>query len=185
MTARASLSGVDTGQPLYRFAPITGEEAGTVLRWRYEDLTMLLQPVEENFADDLAAMLRPDYHYYVVRDGADDLVGFCCYGEDARVVGGEYAAPALDVGLGMRPDLVGQGRAQGYLRAILDWGEQIFAPDMFRCTVAASNLRSQRMFARAGFVTVQRFLAPGAIDLEFIVMMRLAEAAKEQAPRPG
>lgn len=164
---------------MYRFSPITAAEASTVLRWRYHDLTYLLQPVAENFDRDLAAMLRPEYHYYAVSDDSDTggaLVGFCCYGEDAQVVGGNYTAPALDVGLGLRPDLVGQGRARAFLQAVLDWGNAQFAPEMFRCTVAAANPRSQRMFARAGFMTVQRFAALDMTGFDFIVMVRMADA---------
>ena len=173
---------------MYRFSPITADEASTVLRWRYHDLTYLLQPNAEHFDRDLAAMLRPDYHYYAVSDagGADGaLVGFCCYGEDAQVVGGDYTSPALDVGLGLRPDLVGQGRARDFLQAVLDWGAELFAPDLFRCTVAAANRRSQRMFARAGFMTVQRFAAPEISQLEFIVMVRVAAAVTTLALPPG
>ncbi|MEI2776559.1 MAG: hypothetical protein V9G19_11450 [Tetrasphaera sp.] len=110
---------------MYHFSPITTEEASAVLRWRYHDLTHLIQPNAENFDSDLAALLRPDYHYYAVRDASDasgEMVGFCCYGEDAQVVGGDYTAPALDVGMGLRPDLVGQGRARAFLQAVLDWG---------------------------------------------------------------
>lgn len=161
---------------MYHFSPITADEAGTVLRWRYHDLTYLLQPNEENFDTDLAAMLRPDYHYYAVRDAQGELVGFCCYGEDAQVIGGDYTAPALDIGLGLRPELVGQGRARAFLQAVLDWGSEQFAPEMFRCTVAAANPRSQRMFARAGFMTVQRFPALDMIGFDFIVMVRVADA---------
>jgi RimJ/RimL family protein N-acetyltransferase len=159
-----------------------------VLRWRYHDLTHLIQPNAENFDNDLAALLRPDFHYYAVRDAGDArgaLVGFCCYGEDAQVSGGNYTAPALDVGMGLRPDLVGQGRACAFLQGVLDWGAANFAPEMFRCTVAAANPRSQRMFARAGFVIVQRFAVPELVDLEFIVMVRVAAAITTLAPPPA
>jgi ribosomal-protein-alanine N-acetyltransferase len=160
---------------MYRFSPITMEEASTVLRWRYHDLTHILQPADESFDEDLYALLRPDYHYYAVHDATGVLVGFCCYGEDAQVAGGDYTAPALDVGMGLRPDLVGQGRAHGFLQAILAWGVELFDPELFRCTVAAVNPRSQRMFARAGFMTVQRFVASNVANLEFIVMVRVAD----------
>jgi RimJ/RimL family protein N-acetyltransferase len=170
---------------MYRFSLITEQEAIEVLHWRYDDLTVMLQPVEQNYEEDLAALMLPEYNYYAVRDAADELVGFCCYGEDAQVVGGDYTAPALDVGMGLRPDLVGQGRAQGFLQAVLDWGSLHFAPEMFRCTVAAANPRSQRMFARAGFMAVQRFAASSVIDLDFIVMVRVAEAVTTQAPPPA
>ncbi|MEI2776558.1 MAG: hypothetical protein V9G19_11445 [Tetrasphaera sp.] len=56
---------------------------------------------------------------------------------------------------------------------------------MFRCTVAAADQRSQRMFARAGFMTVQRFSAPEIVDLEFIVMVRVAAAITTLAPPPA
>ncbi len=161
---------------MYKFSRITEDEIRTVLGWRYEDLTHLLQPKAENFNNDLAAMLRPEYNYYAVRDEQGELVGFCCYGEDAQVFGGDYTAPALDVGLGLRPDLVGQGRARTFLQAVLDWGAAQFAPEMFRCTVAATNPRSQRMFARAGFMTVQRFATFDTVNIDFIVMVRVAEA---------
>jgi hypothetical protein len=36
-------------------------------------------------------------------------IGFCCFGPDAQLRGGDYHEPALDVGLGLRPDLVGKG----------------------------------------------------------------------------
>ena len=169
---------------MYRFSLITEQEANEVLRWRYDDLTVMLQPVEQNFDDDLHALLLPEFNYYAVYDDANELVGFCCYGEDAQVIGGDYTAPALDVGMGLRPDLVGQGRAQAFLQAVLEWGSLHFAPEMFRCTVAAANPRSQRMFARAGFMAVQRFAASTVIDLDFIVMVRMADGATTLAPPP-
>ena len=172
---RLEIGDWDLCEQMYRFSPITMEEASEVLRWRYHDLTYVLQPADESFDDDLRALLRPDYNYYAVHDATGVLVGFCCYGEDAQVAGGDYAAPALDIGMGLRPDLVGQGRASRFLQAILDWGVETFEPEMFRCTVAAANPRSQRMFARAGFMTVQRFAARDITDLEFIVMVRVAE----------
>ena len=169
---------------MYRFSLITEQEATAVLHWHYDDLTVMLQPVEQNFEEDLHALLLPEFNYYAVYDEADELVGFCCYGEDAQVVGGDYTAPALDVGMGLRPDLVGQGRAQAFLQAVLEWGSLRFAPEMFRCTVAAANPRSQRMFARAGFMAVQRFAASTVIDLDFIVMVRVAEAITNPALQP-
>ena len=164
---------------MYTFSPITEQEATTVLSWRYSDVAVQLQPNADDFVEDLQALLLPAFHYYAVRDSAGDLVGFCCYGEDAQVAGGDYALQALDVGMGLRPDLVGQGRAQGFLQAILHWGNLQFAPEMFRSTVAAVNQRSQRMFARAGFMIVQRFVPPGIPELDFLVMVRAVDFTAE------
>ena len=160
---------------IYHFSPITAEEASTVLSWRYTDVAIQLQPNTDDFEEDLQALLLPAYHYHAMHDASGDLVGFCCFGEDAQVAGGDYALPALDVGMGMRPDLVGQGRSSGFLREILDWGYALFAPEIFRSTVAAVNQRSQRMFARAGFLTVQRFVPPGLPGIDFLVLVRMAD----------
>ena len=164
---------------MYYFSPITAPEATTVLSWRYTDVAVQLQPNADDFEEDLQALLLPEFHYYAMRDAAGDLVGFCCFGEDAQVAGGNYALPALDVGMGLRPDLVGQGRSQGFLQAVLEFGNALFAPEMFRSTVAAVNQRSQRMFARAGFLTVQRFVPPGIPDIDFLVLVRMANAGAE------
>ena len=63
---------------MYRFSLITEQEAIAVLHWRYDDLTVMLQPVEQNFAEDLHALLLPEFNYYAVHDEADELVGFYC-----------------------------------------------------------------------------------------------------------
>jgi ribosomal-protein-alanine N-acetyltransferase len=138
-----------------KFTPITEPEAREVLNWEYPDIGT--------------------YHYYAVRDERGELVGFCCYGEDAQVWGGDYALAALDVGLGLRPDLIGHGLSHGFLAAILDWGRELFAPECFRATVAAVNARSQGLFARAGFLIVQRFVALTGEPHEFVVMLRAEE----------
>lgn len=38
-----------------------------------------------------------------------ELLGFCSLGKDGQVVGGSYDESCVDVGAGMRPDLVGHG----------------------------------------------------------------------------
>jgi len=155
-----------------RFTPITEAEARIVLGWRYPDIGTLYDPDPDEMEDDVAVLLMPSYHYYTARNGNDRLIGFCCFGDDARVPGGEYSLPALDIGLGLHPDLIGQGLSHHFLAAILDWGRECFDPDYFRATVASINARSQGLFARAGFLIVQRFKATGGEPIEFIVMLR-------------
>ena len=130
-------------------------------------LTTLFDPDPDDLEDDVAALLAPAYHYFAARDDDGDLVGFCCFGEDAQVPGGDYALPALDVGMGLRPDLTGRGHLPSFFQAVLAWGDALFAPEYYRATVGAINVRSQAMVARAGFLITQRFRAqagkPGGI----------------------
>ena len=56
-----------------------------------------------------------------------DLVGYCCYGLDAQVPGGEYLInmPAvLDIGVGMKPNLTGAGRGHDFVSAILEYANE-------------------------------------------------------------
>jgi len=162
------------------FTPITAVEAREVLNWRYPGLPTLYNPAPDELEDDIEVLLTPAYNYYAARSAEGLLVGFCCYGADAQVPGGDYSLrSAVDVGLGMNPALVGHGLSHGFLAAILDWGRQRFEPDYFRATVAAVNLRSQGMFSRAGFYIIQRFRPPDNDIHEFIVMVH-AERHLEQ-----
>jgi RimJ/RimL family protein N-acetyltransferase len=158
------------------FTPITADEAREVLTWRYPGLPTLYNPSLDELEDDIDVLLTPAYNYYTVRSAEGLLVGFCCYGDDARVPGGDYGLRnAVDVGLGLNPGLIGRGFSHAFLAAVLDWGRECFEPDFFRATVAAINVRSQGMFSRAGFYITQRFRPPDSDTHEFLIMVR-AEA---------
>lgn len=157
---------------VYAFTPITEAEAREVLSWQYPDIGTLYRPDPKALEDDLEVLLMPAYNYYAVRDETGALAGFCCYGADAQVPGGDYALPAVDVGLGLHPDRIGQGRSHGFLAAVLDWGRGRFDPEFFRATIADVNVRSQALFARAGFQIVQRFRAGEFEPHDFVVMVR-------------
>src|SRR5206468_9220263 len=68
------------------------------------------------------------YRYQAVRDEDGELVGFCTFGEDARVAGYIYPDDALDIGVGMRPDLVGRGLGLAFTREVLDFARRELAP---------------------------------------------------------
>jgi RimJ/RimL family protein N-acetyltransferase len=156
-----------------RFTPITSDEAREVLTWRYPGLPTLYNPAPDELEGDIEILLTPAYNYYAARSAEGLLAGFCCYGADAQVPGGDYGLRnAVDVGLGLNPDLTGRGLSHGFLAAVLEWGRQCFAPDYFRATVAAINVRSQGMFSRAGFYITQRFLPPDSTTHEFLIMIR-------------
>jgi RimJ/RimL family protein N-acetyltransferase len=131
--------------------------------------------------DDVEVLLTPAYNYYAARTGDGLLVGFCCYGADAQVPGGDYGLRnAVDVGLGMNPALVGRSLSHAFLAAILGWGRQLFAPDYYRATVATINVRSLGMFNRAGFFVTQRFRPPDNDTHEFLIMVRAEQEADQE-----
>ena len=56
------------------------------------------------------------YFALVSADDDDEVVGFCCFGAEARVVGHEAINGVLDIGGGIRPDLVSTGVATAVFR---------------------------------------------------------------------
>ena len=55
------------------------------------------------------------------------------------------------IGLGIRPDLTGQGLAQPFIDAGLRYANEEWQPRLFRLWVAAWNERALRAYRRAGF----------------------------------
>jgi RimJ/RimL family protein N-acetyltransferase len=154
------------------FHPLTEAEANAMLRWRYAGEYAIYNLANAPTADEVAFLVDPHNGYFGISNEDGEFVAFCCFGADAQVPGGDYTAPALDIGLGLQPDLTGHGLGTGLLAAILDFAAQRFAPTALRATIASFNLRSQRVFAKDGFHEIARFTSGHAQPREFVVMWR-------------
>jgi [ribosomal protein S18]-alanine N-acetyltransferase len=157
------------------FAAMTMDNARTIACWRYETP----YDVYDLKADDLESLLRylsdPGNGFYSIMDRAGELRGFCSFGSDGQVRGGDYTQEALDIGMGIRPDLTGQGSGTEYAREVLAFAEAAFAPAMFRVTIAAFNTRALRVWQRLEFRPVQSF-ARNPDGAAFLVLTRKARA---------
>jgi ribosomal-protein-alanine N-acetyltransferase len=153
--------------------PMDVAAARVVVTWRYPPPHDVYNVGDEAVAAVFLASVGSGY--YQLRDRAGELAAFCCFGAEARVPGGDYAALALDIGIGVRPDLTGRGQGMRYLGAVIDFGVAQFAPELLRLTVAAFNARAIRLYERAGFRAAQRFRS-SFIEREFILMTRPAAA---------
>lgn len=80
-----------------------------------------------------------------------DLVGYCCFGERARVPGVEEESDTLDVGYGMRPDLVGHGFGRAFVTCILRFAIDRFSPKRLRLLILGWNERSRKVAEALGF----------------------------------
>jgi [ribosomal protein S18]-alanine N-acetyltransferase len=163
---------------------LSERDAAAISRWHYEE------PYEVyDMEGDASGLL--DGAYYALVDARGDLVGYCCFGAEAQVPGGREAsayddAEALDVGMGVRPDLTGAGQGRDFLRAVLAFAQRQFAPAALRVTIAAWNQRARRLCERAGFHPAQTFTSSTPHgEWEFAVMTRRCHAentGNEQAP---
>ena len=159
-----------------RIAPVTEPDVRMLLRWRYPMLPWMLSDDAVNpqlDERDVAWLLRPEYYYHAVWSQQGVMTGYCCYGADARINGGAYAENALDVGVGMHPDLVGRGFGTTLLEAVLAFANWHFRPERFRATINCANERSLQLFHSAGFQQIERFVRKGsALREEFVVVER-------------
>ena len=145
----------------FQFQPMNAAAARTVLSWIYPPPYHIYNEDPERLDQLVQELLRPDYHYYVMMDGHDPLVAYCCFGLDARVGGGDYGLDALDIGLMVRPDLNGRGRGAEYAGAALQFARERFPQRQWRVTIAEFNQRAQRVWNRVGFERVQAFARQG------------------------
>ena len=141
----------------FTFQPMDDACAQAVLAWRYEPPYSFYNADLDEIDRYWEALLNPANAYYSMIDEAGELVAYCCYGQDARVSGGDYRDDALDLGLGVRPDLTGQGRGQAFVEAVLEFAMWTYAPAEIRVTVAAFNRRALRVWEKAGFEPVHTF----------------------------
>ena len=145
----------------FTFQPLDESAARVVLAWRYPPPYEIYNEKPDSFEQVVQEVLRPDYHYYRIAESGDRLVAYCCFGLDARVSGGDYAAEALDLGLMVRPDLTGRGRGGEFAAAVLEFARRTFPHTVWRVTIAEFNQRAQRVWQKVGFRRVQTFLRQG------------------------
>ncbi|NNC92887.1 MAG: GNAT family N-acetyltransferase [Acidimicrobiia bacterium] len=137
--------------------PVTEEDVRDFAEWRYEppyDVYSITEAVEEA----VAYFLSPETNGHVIlRDG--ELAAFCTFGADARVPGGDYSGPGLDIGLGVRPSLAGRGLGSSFVQAVIVFARQNLDDRRLRVSIAAENERALRVWSQAGFTETQRFQA--------------------------
>jgi [ribosomal protein S18]-alanine N-acetyltransferase len=157
-----------------RFTEMSQSEAREIAAWKYEPPYDFYDAAKdpEDFDEHLDPEKRRDY-FSAISGG--ELVGYFCFGSKARVLGGDYSGDALDIGLGMRPDLTGRGLGLDFLEAGLAFAKRRFSHAAFRLSVAEFNERAITVYERAGFAKTGAFTrrANGG-DHTFILMARPA-----------
>jgi RimJ/RimL family protein N-acetyltransferase len=141
----------------FTFRQMAEADARSILSWRYEPPYDIYNLGCEDVEAVVQFLIAPQNGYYAIADQQNNMVGFCCFGLDARVPGGDYQEEALDIGLGMRPDLTGRGHGHDYVQAVIRFARSEFWPTALRVSIAEFNRRALRVWQRAGFRPARSF----------------------------
>ncbi|MBN1889627.1 MAG: GNAT family N-acetyltransferase [Thermoflexales bacterium] len=153
--------------------PMDEASARAIARWRYDAPYDFYNLNPDEIEQNVAYFANPQNAFYSILSEQGGLAGYCSFGPDGQVPGGDYSQAALDVGIGMRPDLTGHGEGVCYSELVFDFACRTFAPERLRVTIAAFNQRAQRVCHKLGFHVVQRFLKePGGVP--FLILVREA-----------
>lgn len=153
-----------------RFLPTDEASARQFLTWKYEPPYEIYNYSPERFEEDLAYHIDPANNLYSMYHG-DELVGYCSYGRDAQVPGGDYTEEALDIGMMIIPVLTGHGQGSEYANAVIQNVISKYQPKRLRVTILATNLRAIRVWKKNGFQTVQSF-SRESDGLSFVILMK-------------
>ena len=140
---------------------LTETDSEEIATWRYPGRYSTYDPDEP---------VTPERGSWAV-EHEGELIGYCSFGLAARVPGAVEEEGILDVGYGMRPDLMGRGLGRKFVGTILDHAAREFSPQRFRLLILEWNERSWRIAAALGFQR-EGVLRTGAGD--FLVMTREA-----------
>jgi RimJ/RimL family protein N-acetyltransferase len=123
--------------------------------WRYP-------PPYDFYDGTVEPVLNPERFFEAV-DERGELVGFYYF---------EPKPPDLDYGLGLRPDLTGQGLGPRFFDAGLAFARKRFQPRRVFLHVAAFNERARLVYERAGFQVVSSHVRTfeGFGDVVFLTM---------------
>lgn len=176
MRAISSSSGSVTMVNDLTFLPVTVSQVYAMSAWRYAppyDQYNLFYPPD---AEDVAYWLAPSIYVHAILDQNGLLMAFCTFGVDGQVPGGDYSEVALDIGMGVRPDLTGQGNGLAFAEAVCGFACETFQPRLLRVTIASSNERAKRVWLKKGFRPIQQFLAEKT-DVSFEIFTQAASTS--------
>ncbi|KGX88299.1 GNAT family N-acetyltransferase [Pontibacillus marinus] len=149
---------------MYTFQPMTQKEAEHIAgQWHYEGKYSFydISADEEDHEEFLDPKQREGKSFSVYKNGS--LIGFFSFTKPEPNV--------VDIGLGLRPDLTGNGEGQYFLEQGIDYVKDSFSPQKLTLSVATFNERAIKVYERVGFKKVQAFMQDtNGSTFEFVKM---------------
>lgn len=163
--------GLDGGAMTIQLRPAREDDIRQFVAWRYEP-PYDAYDITTDQDEEVEYFLAADIHCHALVEGGE-VVGYCTFGRDARVSGGDYSADAVDIGLGVKPSRTGSGDGRYFVAAAVDRAKEMFSPRFLRVTISAGNQRALRVWSNAGFSEVSRFGTDRVLmgSSEFVILV--------------
>lgn len=150
------------------------DEANQISKWIYEEPYSIYSM--DGSYDCIDELLNGKY--FLVVDKENTIIGYYCFGESAQVpVGNKFGVynckDIVDIGLGIKPNLCGQGLGLKFLCNGLNFAKNKLSAKKVRLTVATFNQRAIKTYKNAGFEKMYSFERVSDIGkIEFWVMIK-------------
>jgi [ribosomal protein S18]-alanine N-acetyltransferase len=157
--------------------PLRSSEAEAVAAWAYQGPWSIYDPRPGD------ALISAEAGYDAVVDDDGSLVGYVCVGQEARVPGLAEADGVLDIGVGMRPDLVGQGLGRAFGTVALEYLRERYGERPLRAVIQSWNERSLRLARNLGFRDAGTHLCvQDGHQVSYTLLVRPADSASASEP---
>lgn len=148
----------------YKFKLMTQEQAEEIaFNWHYDAEYSFydMEADQEDLVDFLDPKNRGDSNFVVTKD--NDIIGFFSFNK--------VAINTIDIGLGMRPNLVGNGNGLEFLKAGIEFAKSKYSPQKITLSVATFNKRAIKVYRKTGFIEVETFMQyTNGEKIEFLKM---------------
>lgn len=151
------------------YRPADEAYAREFLQWQYEAPYDIYNFPPAQLEKYVQYNIDPSNNVHAMFDQEDKLIGYCSYGRDAQVPGGDYSEEALDIGMMIKPEWTGQGMGSDFASEVIQNGIDKYAPKKLRVTIAAFNKRARRVWEKNGFQQTQTFKRKED-GMEFVIM---------------
>ena len=153
------------------YRPAEKKHARIFVNWQYKPPYHVYNCPPEEIGDAVQYNIDPANNVYAMLDQNAELIGYCSYGKDAQVPGGDYSEEALDIGLMIKPELTGQGLGTAFVEEVIRNGVSTYETKKLRVTIAAFNKRAMRVWEKNGFQQTQKFSREND-GMEFVIMTK-------------
>lgn len=135
----------------YEFHNMSQEQAEIIaFSWHYEgDYAFYnMEADPEDLMEFLDKNARGDSAFAVTSE--EELIAFLCVSTGGR--------NAVDIGIGMKPELTGKGLGLSFITAAADFVQIYYKPDIITLSVAAFNQRAINVYRKFGFTVTETYM---------------------------